>query len=347
MEISTLMSMLPEILRIFQAIIYFVMVWFFGSIIGKGFKINRFFASKLLLFGSGFLALVGGVALSNFITPFKNSFFSLIQMDVFINGLIISIIILVGLRFISYKKIHVMSDTGSLKDKINRLESIMANSKVPSISKKEAISKAEGFMDGYKANGIISKGNCIEVSLSKGKRKAKVLMDAYDGEIKNIFYDSKIDYLLGNPMRIGGIAIIAGVIMFSLINFRGFPESNVIETVSSMLGIPSEQLNNLFGNRDMPEGCIGPAQLFIKYGAKLSTLAEYKNEKIKNMIESSSGQKVVVMYNVEYNEKYYIMAITLPSDVEPESASGFQLISQANICSAMQDKFCSCAEIPT
>jgi len=96
-----LLSQLPSFLQILQIMTYTFFVLFFGSIIMKGFRGYLPWHMKLLgRIGFGFVALVCSVALSPFMPV--DSIYKIFQLDLFLAGILSTIVLTVSLFLISY-----------------------------------------------------------------------------------------------------------------------------------------------------------------------------------------------------------------------------------------------------
>jgi len=94
---------LPTILFWLQILGYILLIMFFGSISVKGFRgYANYFIKLGSRFGLGLLALITGYALSNVLPIFQEGFFSMLQADVFIFGLISAIILYFAVFMITF-----------------------------------------------------------------------------------------------------------------------------------------------------------------------------------------------------------------------------------------------------
>ncbi|NIO23037.1 MAG: hypothetical protein GTN38_03360 [Candidatus Aenigmarchaeota archaeon] len=323
-SILSLLEMLPQLLNLIQIVVYVILAWFFGAIAMKGLRKHLIFPVRMVLtFCVGFFCLISGIALSDYIFFLQDPIFALFQLDITVGGLLSSLIFAVAFYLISRKAERMDPKTlmKKLKNRVGLLEGILLEHKVPPIREEEAKKRAEKLVPGYQAREAKLNKTDWEVFLWKEKRKAKVIMGAYDGETKIVEHDmSRAEHFISDPLRIIGIGIIIFILGFSLINFKGFP--NMTEGMSSMFGIP------LGGDENLPEGCVSASMLALKYNPKLPV---FEDESVRTMIESETGTTIQWMYRVDYEGADYILAID----------SNFE-----NICSATENKFCNCMEIP-
>ena len=326
-----LFEMLPQILGIMQAVVYFILVWFFGAISMKGLRKYLSFPIKIVLtFCMGFLCLVCGIALSGYIIFLQDPVLKLFQIDVTVGSVIVSVIIALAFYLMTRKVERTDTKTliGKLKKRLGLLEGLLVEHKVPTMNEEEIRKKAGKFVPGYKFKDAKLVKTDWEVFFERGKRKAKVVMGAYDGELKFMEHEMpKMEHLISDPARLLGIGILVFVIMFSILNFRGFP--SMAQNLPSLFGLSDGGLSGIIGgDKNLPEGCIGAARLALKYNPRLST---YENDEVKSMIEDESGVSVQWMYMIDYEGTDYVLAID----------ANFE-----NICSATLDNLCQCMKIP-
>ncbi|NIO19428.1 MAG: hypothetical protein GTN76_01435 [Candidatus Aenigmarchaeota archaeon] len=327
-----LFELLPQFLSIAQTVIYVILAWFFGAIALKGLRKHLIFPVRMVLtFCIGFLCVISGIVISNYIPFLQDAMFRLFQVGLTVGGLISSIILAVALYMMSRKIERTDSKTliEKLKKRVGLLEGVLVEHKIPPMREEDVRRKAEKLVPGYQFRHAGLNKMDWEVSLMKGKKKAKVIMGAYDGEVKMIEHDmSKVEALISDPLRVVGIGIIIFILGFSLINFRGFP--SMMEGLPSLFGLSPDELSGVLGGDDgnLPEGCISAGRLALKYNPKLPV---FEDESVEAIIESQSGTDVQWMYRIDYDGTDYILAID----------TNFE-----NICSATMDKFCQCIEIP-
>ncbi|MBU0530594.1 MAG: hypothetical protein KKC05_02875, partial [Nanoarchaeota archaeon] len=118
-----LLRNLPVLVQILQAIGYVVFILFLGSISIRGYRgyANWFFRFGVRV-GLGFVALIGGIALSN-VVPFLNEgVYRMFQLNVLIFGVISSIILLVAVYMIAFNIINVEGMRKQIENLQKRLE---------------------------------------------------------------------------------------------------------------------------------------------------------------------------------------------------------------------------------
>jgi len=109
----SILGMLPQLLFMTQIIMYLILAWFFGSLAFRGMHKQIPLAIKLVTtIGTGFLCLVAGAVLASYMFFFQGTIFKTFQIDLFLGGLIGSIIIAVAFYMITRK------DKGVGKDKM-------------------------------------------------------------------------------------------------------------------------------------------------------------------------------------------------------------------------------------
>jgi hypothetical protein len=331
-SILKLFELLPQIFNIAQIVIYIILAWVFGSIVMKGLKKHLTFLLRMVLtFCMGFLSLVSGIALSSYMPFLQDPIFRLFQVDIFIGGLTSSLILALAFYLMSRRVERTDPKTliTKLKKRLGLLEGVLVEHKIPPIREEEARKIAEKAIPGYAFREAKLNKTDWEVFLVRDKRKAKVIMGAYDGEVKMVEHDmTGIEHLISDPLRILGIGVIIFILGFSLLNFKGFP--SMTEGISSVFGLSPDSLFGIVGGdeADMPEGCVSAGRLALKYNPKLPV---FEDQSIEIMIENEAGIDVQWMYRIDYEGTDYILAIDYNFE---------------KICSATFDKLCSCMEIP-
>jgi len=331
-SILRLFEFLPQLLSIAQTVIYVIFAWFFGAIALKGLKKHLVFPARIVLtFCVGFVCLVFGIALSGYMVFFQDSVFRLFQLDLLIGGLVSSVILAVAFYLMSRRIERTDPKTliNRLKKRVGLLEGLLVEHKVPPVKEEEARKMAEKLVPGYRARDAKLNKTDWEVFLERGNRKAKVIMGAYDGEVKIVEHEmSRVESIISDPFRVVGIGIIIFILGFSMVSFRGFP--SMTDALPSLLGISPDELTEILGGgeENLPEGCVSAGRLALKYNPNLP---QFEDESVEMMIESETGIDIQWMYRVDYQGKDYILAID--SDFE-------------NLCSASEDKFCQCIRIP-
>lgn len=332
-SILRLFELLPQLMSILQIVIYVILAWFFGAIAMKGLKKHLSFPFRIVLtFCVGFVCLVFGTVLSGYMVFLQGSVLKLFQLDLTIGGFIASVIIAVSLYLIS-KKVERTDPKNlikKLKKRVGLLEGLLVEHEVHPISERLVRRRAEKLLPEYSVMDAKLNKTDWEIYLHKGKRKAKVVMGAYDGELKIIEHDmSKIESIISDPFRIVGIGVIIFILAFSLISFKGFP--SMTESLPSLFGMSSDELTGILGGgeENLPEGCVSAGKLALKYSPQLPLM---EDESVEMIIEGGAGIDIQWMYRVDYEGTDYILAID----------ANFE-----NICSATYEKFCQCIKIPS
>jgi hypothetical protein len=340
-----MLSMLPQILAIVQIVSYIALSLVFGSVALRGLKKQISFLAKIALtFGAGFICLLGGISVSN-LFPLNDVIFKMLQAGIIIGGMIISVVFAAGFYLLSY--------TSKKKDFKEEVEEELKEIKtalkehhlISTVSDKKAKSIAENAAKNYKAGKAEMIGDIWSVEMESGNKKARVVLDSHSGEVKNIFYhESRLLNFFHDPRNAVGIAIVIAVLMFSVLSFSGFP--NMLDSVAVLIGMSPEELSGLMGSEpaNLPEGCVSAGALLRTYSSDLmnNKLPVYTNSALKSAIEEGSGETVFLMYKVDYNNKPYIIAITLPKGMGIEDLDANEIASKANACSATETKFCNC-----
>jgi len=137
-----------------------------------------------------------------------------------------------------------------------------------------------------------------------------------------------------DPLKIAGVLVVAGFLVFSLINFSGFPR--ISDSFLSFVGLSQEDLTELskqlegFGGLEgeVPEGCESIVSILTAAGPDITKLPVSTDETIKSIIEKGSGSEALVVWVAEIGGKDYFIAQT----------------GDSKICSATKTKFCSCLD---
>lgn len=285
-----LIKQLPVLLQIIQILTYVVFVLFFGSIIIRGFRGYLPWHIKLIgRVGFGFMALICAIALAPFI-PFEGTGIYRITYVVFQVDLIIaSIISTIALTFSVFLISHGFYNVQAIEKAIEKLK-----------------------MRLEKANA------------SKKDMEGKTI-------IQNIL----------QPVRIVGIAVLAVFLIIAFIGFKGFPDQT--NRILSAFGLNQNDFDSLIKYiemisptqpNNMPEGCMSPIELAQSFNASsiqeisniINQLPIYTDSGVKSIIESNSGEKVLQMYRLEYNQRVYALAST----------------DKQSVCSATGTEFCGC-----
>jgi hypothetical protein len=119
------------------------------------------------------------------------------------------------------------------------------------------------------------------------------------------------------------------MIIFSLIFFRDLPSMDIGKEIADMIGMPAETYEQIFGEKNLPEGCVPAAVLSVKYSVNLPV---YENADLKALIESSSGLTIKWMHLIDVNGKNYVLSIDETFE---------------HMCSSTETTFCECIETPS
>lgn len=137
------------------------------------------------------------------------------------------------------------------------------------------------------------------------------------------------------PIRIVGIVVLVVFLVFSLINFQGFPSLG--EELFSFIGITPEEVEELgkymedLGiGKEIPENCVPILTLIDE------NLDDFLNDRlpestdlgIKSLIESNSGFTIVKVYQVTHDQRNFFLGI-----------------EKDNVCSATATEFCECLDL--
>jgi hypothetical protein len=329
MAISGLASVLPDLLLILptllyamEIIFYLFFIWFYGTISMFGYKKHKSIATimggKVL---TGVVCLVGGVSFAGFVPFLSKGFLHALQLDSFVAGFSASVALAFALYLITHKDARLTPSysVDSLKRKIVVLED-MLRKRALSLPAANAIKKAEYALRGYKAAGSKLIGNEWEVELKKGEDVGKVIIDAWDGEIKKVKMKFSLSDFFKDAHKVLGLLMIILVIGASVLFFEGFPDPN--ETFASMFGITMDDITNMsaalrdnpFVTGELAPGCVSPL-VFSRYQSQLQDkdfLLDhlYDDESTKSTVEMNSGDTVQIMLRLDHEGKDLILAIT-------------------------------------
>jgi hypothetical protein len=338
-----IIDVLPQLLSIAQILVFFVLSWIFGSFAFRGMKKRIPLAAKIAAkLGVGFLCVLAGAAMRKFMFFFDGTIFQMLQLDLFVGGLIGAA--LVGLAFYMITRGETEGERKTIKkleERVRLLEGVLLGQKTPTLKEGEARKTAESLLPGFSAEQAGLKDADWEILLEKGGRKAVVTLGAYTGEVKKIERGGR----LRDPYVIAGAAIIVAVVIFSVLNFSGFP--SVTEGVASMLGMSDEQFKSLTGGGPLPEGCVATVRILMKQGVSVvGGENTYSDDMLKGIIEAATGRSVMLMYKTDYEGSGYIISITIPKGMEASNVSNDEMMKNAEICSSTSDTFCDCIKIP-
>jgi len=338
--LSDLVSILPVMLYAMQWTFYIFLVWFLGSVSMKGYRKQKSFAAGVvatLLVGT--ICLIGGIAFSGFVPFLNGGIFSIMQLGVIIAGLPVSIALAVSLRLMTHRDRDLKPGEiiDSLKRKVTVLETQL-DKKARPMTVAEARRKAEEALPGYESRKGRRVGSEWEIELKKGEHSARVIMDAWDGEIKKVEKDeSELAGFFRDPLMIAGLAVIVAVIIGSAVFFEGFPDP--VQDFTSVLGISMEELANLSakvegsaGIIDNTEpGCVKLESVMIAYQSELQDINFlrshiYTDDATSRLVESSSNDVVMGMFMVAHEGHEVVLAFT----------------QSQRVCYLTDGKFCGC-----
>jgi len=129
------------------------------------------------------------------------------------------------------------------------------------------------------------------------------------------------------PTMLIGVAILLGLVVFSLANFQGYP--SIADDIGSFLGFNPADITG--GGAGTAEGCISPISLFMANMEKIQSgdLEPYQDTELENSIETESGHPITTMLLIEHEGRDYIIAMS----------------SDQHICVATTTDYCSCMDI--
>jgi len=122
---------------------------------------------------------------------------------------------------------------------------------------------------------------------------------------------TKVEKIL-NPVRIGGIAIVAALVAFTILYFPGLPDP--YNDVLSAIGIEQKDVDLLIetvgGNQDMPQGCENFLVLMQAHQDDImnNRLPKSNDQDAKRLVEAE-GYTVFTMYDVVHKGDDYIIAV--------------------------------------
>jgi hypothetical protein len=346
LNVADIIEFLPQLLFMAQIAIYLLLSWFFGSIAFRGVKKKMHFAVRIAArLGTGFLCLVSGAALRNYLFFFNGTIFQIMQIDFLIGGLIAAAVLAIAFYLITRK--YADEDSKKvirrLQGKIKLLEDIINKHKIPALNEHEAMRVAESVVPGFSARHAVRKDADWEITLERDKKGALVVLGAYTGEVKRIEHAGRFQ----DSYMIAGVVIIAVFFAFSLLSFRSIP--SISDGVASLLGMDPGQFNSLIGT-NTPEGCVSPVKIMMSKGVSVVRSENiYQDENVKNMIESASGRRVMMMYKTDFEGKEYIISITVPYGMATSNTSALnneEVLNNSEICVSTLEKLCGCIKIP-
>jgi len=331
---------LPQIFHLFYITGFIFMAWVFGNFAVK--YLNKRMSHIVrygLSFAVGFIIVFCASAMNNAFIFVSGGFLDMLQANLFINGIIATIIISLGLHLVSGKSKEKPLDKviKELESKTGRMKKLLEEHKIRLINEDEAKKKATDLVPGYNVKSVTLREERWDVLMENlEEKKANVFIDPYNGS-----YEIAKDevFFHNNTSGILGIIIILGIVIFSLFNFSGFPQSDM-QSMFADMGILQEDVKMLLQEKDMEEGCISAISIMAIYGMKMDELEFSESDEAREMIENITGEDVRMMYKAPYGGKDYIMAIALPNDVDQSDQQ--EVAAKTNVCVATEDKFCDC-----
>jgi hypothetical protein len=118
-----------------------------------------------------------------------------------------------------------------------------------------------------------------------------------------------------------GVALIAGMLIFGLVNFRGFPAA-MDEEIFSSLGIPPELAQ-------MSQECMTAMAAMASTSGAQPDPEPYQNDALKASIEAGAGKAVSQMARLEVNGNAIVVG----------------MMEDGSQCFATESDFCLCPEI--
>ncbi len=331
---------LPQIMEIFYMLGFIVLIWVFGNIAVKSFKKKMNHAIRYgLSFAVGFVIFFCASAMNNVLIFVSGGLADMLRINLFINGIVATIIVSVGLFLVSRNRKEKLPEEiiSEMQKRISKMKTLLAEHKIRLIDENDAKRKATKLVEGYSVKDATLREEKWDILMENlEKKKANVFIDPYDGSYEIAKDES---FIKTNILGIIGTAVIVGIVIFSLFNFTGFPQSDMSEMLTN-LGIPEEDAGMFFEEKNISEDCVSAMSIMARYGMRMDELEIYEGEETKTIIENTTGEKVLMMYIASYEGKDYIMSINLPQGVNPadQQATG----SKTNICVSTEDKFCDC-----
>jgi hypothetical protein len=344
LSLSGIIDILPQALSLAQTLMYLVLSWVLGSFAFHGMKKRIPFALKTVAkFGVGFLCVLAGASLSKYMFFFNGSIFKMLQIDLFVGGLIGAALLGGALYLITRGEVESESKSAKkLAERVKLLEGVLIKQKTPTLKEEEVKKIAESLLPGFAAKQANLKSADWEILLEKGKRKATVVLGAYTGEVRHV--ERGFDRIL-DPHILAGIALIIAFMVFSLLNFTGLP--SVTEGVASMLGMSDAQFKSLTGSNSLPQGCVATVRILMNQGVSvIGGENTYTDETLKRAIEAATGRDVMLMYKTSYQNAEYIVSITLPQGMDTSKITNNEIMQSAEICTSTRSVFCDCVKIP-
>ncbi len=322
-SLPQLMSMLPLLMQSMGMIFNLFFIWFFGTMAMRGYRGQKpFFLNIAGALLSGSLCLVGSASFAGFM-PFMEGFLmSMLQLDMLVAGITVSIIIAIALRLLTHDNSEWRPDemVGMLQRKVVALED-MLKKKAHHISESDAKKIAEEAVKGFKVATAKLIGSEYEVDMKEEKKEAKVVIDAWDGEVKNVIrHESRFVLFFRSPHRIAGLVILVALTALSFAFFEGLPDP--AEDMASVLGMSPEELTDLTSSvadnplmsQEIPEGCVSPI-VITQYNSQLQDSKfvldhAFGDEAIERTIRDNCEGDVQMMLRIDHSGQDLVLAFT-------------------------------------
>ncbi len=126
------------------------------------------------------------------------------------------------------------------------------------------------------------------------------------------------------PTMLIGVAILIVLVVFSMVNFRGYP--SIADEIGSFLGFSPADTGS-----GQAAGCIPPISLLMANMEKIQggDFEPYMDATLESEIETESGHQIEAMLLIEHEGRDYVIAMS------PDQY----------ICVATTTDFCSCMDI--
>ncbi len=316
-----LLQMMPFLIKVSQVLFFLFFIWFFGSVSMRGFRARKPLSLGIgLTLLTGALCLVSSSAFSGFLPFLNEGMYKFLGLDMLAAGVISSLVIALSLNLMTHDqgKRDPREMVERLKRKVANLED-MLRSRKHHLSEGEVKKMAEGKMPGFKASSAKLVGNEFEVTLMKGKKEARIILDAWDGEVKKkLQSESAVVRFLRDPYKVSGLVILLAFLIASAAFFEGFYDP--LSGMESALGIKMDDIGELasvIGDSplisDTPEGCVSML-VFTQYYERFQDADfvmdhVFEDEQISGLVEENCG-KPLMMVKVNHEGNDLIIAVT-------------------------------------
>lgn len=336
--LPTMVRMLPDIINAAFLMFYLVLIFFFGRIAAKGYvKKLPGLLRWLLVIGSGYLCLAGGFAFSTMFPWIESSLnlpfgFALASS---IGGIIFSVLVGICL-FVFSMRVPSGISANDLSKELGKIKDLLIEKKIlKSITPDDAKKIAEDHIGDQPYSPdkpMLSGGNWV-VPMKSGDRELSVIIDSFDGTVMKVkrFQNKYVDFLM-DPYKILAIAALCIIIVFAFFNFRGLPNP-----VDDMLGqwfegSELENVKSILGNNENSE-CASFLSVFGSIPTSnglpdITLLEDVENNEAKSLLESQSGDMVVLLKKVIHDKEEYILGVT----------------DNSKVCIAKGEIFCQCID---